>query len=239
MNLYFSKSIFKGLGPVFFLRIPQEAVAGSGPRRLLGSYVDEIDGGLLGKATPGTNHAWEPEYFLSLLPKLKSTAGKTHVQSTSLAGINQSVKIEKSGGANLSGSFPGAPISAGLQVDYKRLKTAEITLGVGSIKYYIPRGFLEAAYKEMAEDSDQFDPIVFDKDNMLVDQIVIARNLKVVVESSAEFDSSFEAKADAVNKLGAGVSYSRKSTRHYEVNVNDGKEYLFALGAIEANKLVA
>jgi hypothetical protein len=238
MNLYFSKSIFKGLGPVFFLRIPQEAAPGTAPRRLLGSFVEESDGGLFGKATPGTNHAWEPEYFLSLLPKLKSTAGKSHVQQTNLAGITQTVKIEKAAGGNLSGSFPGAPVSAGLQVDYKQLKTAEITLGAGSSKYYIPRGFIQAAYREMAEDSDRFDPIVFNKDNMLVDQIVITANLKVVVESGSEFGAGFEAKAEAVNKLGGGVSYSRKSSRHYEVSVSDGKEYLFALGAIEANKMV-
>jgi hypothetical protein len=236
-DLYFSRSIIRGLGAVYCLRIPQEAPNGSGPRRLLGSYVDETGGGFLsGKSVPGVNHAWEPEYFLSLLPTLTGTAGKSYVQEASLAGFKQTVKIEKSAGANLNGSFPGAPLSAGIQVDYKRLKTADIEFGPGSLKRYIPRGFIKAAYEELAEDSDKYATVVFDKDNMLVDQIILTSNLKVTVESQADFGASFEAKAEAVNKLGGGIKYSRKSERHYEVSVSDGKEYLFAIGAIEANK---
>ena len=131
-DYYFSSGIVKGLGNVFFLRILQEAPVGSAPRRLLGSFVDEIEYGLFGsKSAPGLEHSWNPEYFLTKAKALPDWSQNELVLETGLAGFSDQYKIETKAGADAKASFPGAPVSAGIEVDYSRLKTATVKMGAG------------------------------------------------------------------------------------------------------------
>lgn len=236
-DYYFSRGLIKGLGKVFFLKVLQEAPAGSPPRRLLGSFVDEVDYGLFStRSAPGLEHSWDPEYFLKVAKALPGWGERELVLETGLAGFTQRYKIETKAGVDAKAAFPGAPVSAGIEVDYSRLQSATVTMGAGSRKIYIPGNFIPAAYEKFAEDPQNYDSILFDDDNMLVDQIVIVKSLAVEVESKVDFTADFQAKAARVNDLGGGISYSRKSERQFEIKVDDGKEYLFAIGAVEADK---
>lgn len=109
-------------------------------------------------------------------------------------------------------------------------------MGDGSKKIYVPDGYVPAAYEKFVGNPGNYDRILFDDDHMLVTQIVIVKNLTVEVESKSDFSSDFQAKATKVSELDVGVSYAKKSERKYSISVNDGKEYLFAIGAVEADK---
>ncbi|HEU4651977.1 MAG TPA: hypothetical protein VFS49_11250 [Croceibacterium sp.] len=236
-DYYFSRGLVKGFGKVFFLKILQEAPEGSAPRRLLGSFVDEIDYGLFSsRCAPGLEHAWDPEYFLKTARRLPGWEDRELVLETSLAGFSQDYEIKTKAGVDAKASFPGAPVSAGIEVDYQRLRKARVTMGAGSKKLYIPQNFVPAAYGHFVRDPGSFDPILFDDDIMLVDQLVIVTDLTVEVESKVDFSADFDAKAAGVSGLDGGIAYSRQSARTYQLRVNDGKEYLFALGAVEADK---
>ena len=236
-DYYFSRGIIQGLGKVFFLKVLQEAPEGSPTRRLLGSFVDEVDYGLFStKSAPGVDHSWDPEYFLKIARALPGWGERQLVLDATLAGFTQSYKIESKAGVNAKASFPGAPVSAGIEVDYSRLQTATVTMGEGSRKYYIPAAYVPAAYEKFAEHATDYDRILFSDDNMLVTQIVIVKNLTLEVESRTDFSADFQAKATKVSELGGGISYSKKSERKYSISVQDGKDYLFAIGAVEADK---
>lgn len=234
---YFSRGIVEGLGRVFFLKVLQEAPPQSPPRRLLGSFVDQINYGFLGtKEAPGMEHSWEPEYFLRCAGALPGWETRELVLETALANFTRSYKVETKAGADARAAFPGAPVSVGIEVDYERLKTVTVTMGAGSRKLYIPREFVPAAYKAFRKNAEAYDDILASSKHMLVNQIVLVRNLTLKVDSRADFSTDFQAKATHVNDLGGGIRYSRKSERSYEIEVSDGKEYLFAIGGIEADK---
>lgn len=242
LNLYFSRGIVGGMGFIDFLMVPQEAPEGSAPRKLLGSFVDEIDHGpifLKTKSSPSLNHAWQPGFFLTLAGKLEQLNGVELVQEAGLAKFSQEYKIETKAGLNAKAAFPGAPLSAGVEVDYSRLRRATVTFGPGSKKIYIPRNVALTAYEQFAEASNRHHPILFDPDVMLINQILLVRDLTVDVESKSSFGADFEAKATKVSDTQAGISFSRTGERKYAIQVNDGKDYLFGVGAIEANELVS
>lgn len=236
-DYYFSRGLVKGFGRVFFLKVLQEAPEGSAPRRLLGSFVDEVDYGLFSsRCAPGLEHAWDPEYFLKIAGALPGWTGRDLTLETGLAGFSQEYEIKTQAGIDAKAAFPGAPVSAGIEVDYSRLRKAKVTMGTGSKKIYIPQNYVPAAYEKFVEHPDAFDSILFDDDIMLVDQIVIVKDLTIEVESKVDFSADFEAKATKVSELGGGINYSRQSARQYRLSVNDGKEYLFAVSGVEADK---
>ena len=235
-DYYFAQGIVVGLGKLFFLKVLQEAPEGSPPRRLLGSYVDEIDSFLGLKRAPGLEHSWDPEYFLKVAHALPGWGERQLIQSADLAGFTSEYKVETKAGANANGAFPGAPVSAGIEVDYSKLRTAKVTMGAGSRKLYIPEEYVPAAYETFAKAPGQYDRILFNDDNMLVTQIVIVKNLSVEVESKTEFSAEFEAKATKVENLGGGINYKRTGERKFAISVADGKEYLFGIKGVEADK---
>lgn len=236
-DYYFAQGIVTGLGKLFFLKVLQEASEPSAPRRLLGSFVDEIDYGILStKSAPGLEHSWDPEYFLKLARALPGWENRVLIETADLAGFSSEYKVETKAGVNANGAFPGAPVTLGIEVDYSKLRTAKVRMGAGSKKLYIPGQFVPAAYEVFAENPTQYDRILFNDDNMLVTQIVIVKNLSIEVESRTEFSASFEAKAEKVSGLGAGVSYKRTGERKFTVSVSDGKEYLFGIKGVEADK---
>lgn len=237
-DYYFSAGTIKGLGQVFFLKVPQEAPPGSAPRRLLGSFVDEIDYGLFGaKKAPGVDHSWDPEYFLTIAKALPGWSARQLELETDLAGFTSSYQVGTKAGANANANFPGAPASGGIAIDYQHLRQATVTMGPGSKKLYVPDGYIPAAYKKFAANRSAYDDILFSDKNMLVNQIVIVTNLTIDVDSNSDFSADLDAKAAQANAASADIKYERKSDRKYSLSIKDGKEYLFAIGAVDAHKM--
>jgi hypothetical protein len=113
LDLYFSRGIMKGLGTVFMLRVPQEAGEGSSPRKLLGSYVDEIDYGLFkSKEAPSLNHAWQAEYFLSKAAEVPTLQGMALTDTVNLANFTQTYNVETKAGLNARRPFRERPSAA-------------------------------------------------------------------------------------------------------------------------------
>src|SRR6185295_8442861 len=119
--------------------------------------------------------------------------------------------------ASARASFPGAPVSGGIEVDYQRLKQVNVTMGAGSKKLYIPDAFIPAAYKKFAAARAGYDDILFSSGNMLVNQIVIVTNLTVDIDSTADFSADFDARAAQENAASTGITYDRKSDRKYSL----------------------
>jgi hypothetical protein len=237
-NTYFSRAPIMGVGKLHFLIVPREAPADSGDRALLGSLVAEYDTGLLGgKEVPGPDHVWKRRYLLEMISRAQGTGGQTWVESQDLAGVTQSVKVEKKFGFDLGLSFPGVPASGKIGIDYSKLRTVELVLGAGCRKEYIPVGFLKAGFDFARHHSDEFDRQLFDDDYMACQQILIVKEMAISVVSEIDFSAGFEAKAEEINGLGIGVTYSKKSKKEYTVKLNDGKEYLFGIGAVQLERL--
>lgn len=236
-DLYFSRALFKGLGKLYVLKIPQVAGVGSSTRKLLGSYVNEIDRGVwpFKRQIPALNHSWVAEYFLSIASSVPGNPPKL-VEEVELSGFTQTVEIEKSLSGEAKAPFPGVPVSLGIEIDYKLLRKAQLTMGSGSKKFYIPRDIVRKAYRHFALEPSKYEDTVFHSDRMLVDQIVIARDVTLEVESRNEFGVDFDAKATAINDIGGGVEYRRVSERTYKVSIKDGRDYLFAIGGVEADE---
>jgi len=237
-SMYFAKAPLVGPGKLHFLVTPQEAPPGSASRQLLGSLVEEMDIGMFGlKQVPGFDHVWKREYLLQVMAMLPGIAGQQLVNEAGLASVSQSLKIDRKFKLGANAPIPGVPASASIGADYTKLKSVTMELGAGCTKYYIPKGFLSAAYDHAQKHSNQVDKEIFDDDYMAVNQVLIVRQMKLVVESNAVFSASFDAKADQITDLKVGVSYSRKSDRTYEIELDDGKDYLFAIGAVQLDAL--
>jgi hypothetical protein len=236
-NLYFTRVVLQGVGKIFMLKTPMAAPPGSDVRKLLGSYVDEVDGGLLStKEAPGTEHSYIPEYALDSLRKVPSLKGQNLVLTATYASIRQSYTIETDKSLNLGGSFPGAPATLGVTLDYKSLRRGEIEI-VNGQKLYIPRQLIAEGYRHFAAHSDQFAAVMFDNDEMLVDQLLIASHYKLSVESKTVFDAKFDAKVQAASALNAGITYKRQSNFAYEIEVQNMGDFLIGIGAFQADKL--
>lgn len=236
-DYYFSTSPLRGVGSLYFLKVLQEAPPDSAVRKLLGSYVREGDRDLGLTQYPIPEHASLPGYFLTIFGQNPANAGIDPVLTIDLAGVSQELKLDKGFSAGFKSPFPGAPFSGGIDLDYSKVSRIVMNLGTGAQKRYIPRDLISDEYKtNIAEHSDQFRPVVFHDDRMLVDQILLVKNLSVEIESTTTFTADFNAKADAVNGLDVGLKYHKTSESKYKLEVAGDREYLFGLAAIQADK---
>lgn len=237
-SVYFAKAPLRGPGKLHYLVTPQEAPTSSAPRALLGSLVEEIDFGLFSlKEIPGVDHVWKREYLLSVLAQDPSLAGVGLVEQTNLASVSQELKVEKKFKLGVNVPVPGVPASASIGIDYSKIRSLVMSLGAGCVKYYIPNGFLKSGYKHAQEHSDQFDRQLFYDDYMGISQILIVRKMKMTVESESNFSAGFDAKAAEITDLNAGVKYQKKTNTKYEIDIDDGKEYLFGVCGVQLDKL--
>lgn len=235
---YFAKAPLRGVGKMHFLVTPQEAAVGSAPRTLLGSLVKEIDVGLFSlKEVPGLEHTWKREYVLQVLQQDPSLQNVPLVEEVSLASVSQELKVEKKFKLGIDANVPGVPASATIGIDFTKVRKVNMELGEGCRKIYIPEDFLKSGYAHAQKHSNQFDRQLFDDDRMAVSQILIVRKMKVTVESESNFTGDFQAKATDINGLGLGVTYEKKTERKYEIDLDDGKEYLFAIRAVQLDNL--
>jgi len=238
-DFYFSSGIIRGVGRLFFLRVPQVAGDGSAPARLLGSIVREGDGGLFGNSEyPVPENSFILGAVLDAMKKVLQLGDADAVNDIDLAGFSQSLKIEKSAAVNGEVAFPGAPLSAGVGVNYKKIRSVELEFGEGARKRLIPRDLLAEAYRRMADRSSDFPAVFFNDDRMVVDQVLLVRALAITVTSESDFSGNFEAKAAGTNDLNVGVKYERKSSRSYTMTLDGSREYLFGVGGVQADKFV-
>ena len=227
--IYYSKAPLNGAGKLHFLITPQVANEGTAPRALLGSLVEDIGGGLLGKDVPGFDHVWKREYVLGLMKAIPELAGNDLINETSLASVSQDLKVNKKLAPGISAPIPGVPAVASIEIDYSKIVSIKLTLGAGSRKLYIPTGFLKSAYAYAEANSGKVDPQLFDDDYLAVSQIVLVKKLELSFESTANFSAGFDAKADDVTNMKVGVKYEKTTERKYTVKIDDGNDYLFAL----------
>jgi hypothetical protein len=235
---YFAKAPLRGVGKMHFLVTPQEAGVGSAPRSLLGSLVKEIDVGLFSlREVPGLEHTWKREYVLNVLRQDPALQNVPLVEEVSLANVSQELKVEKKFKLGIDANVPGVPVSGTIGIDFSKVRKVIMELGAGCKKFYIPEDFLKSGYAHAQENSNQFDKQLFDDDRMAVSQIVVVKKMKVTVESESNFTADFQAKATDINGLGIGVTYEKKTEKKYEIDLDDGKEYLFAIRAVQLDNL--
>jgi len=238
-DYYFSASILSGVGKLFFLKTPQAAGPGSGPLRLIGTMVQEGHGGFLGsKEYPVPQNGHILGAVAKAVGKVLDLPESDVVNEIGLANLSTSLKLEKTASANGEAPFPGAPASLGIGVDYHKLRRVVLDFGPGARKLFIPRALLEEAFRTMAKTSTDWPTVFFDDDYMCVDQLLLVRKLTVTIESEAEFSASFEAKAAAANAQNLGVTYAQSSEKSYKLTLDGTEDYLFAVGAVEADEFV-
>lgn len=237
-SLYFARAPIGGVGPMHFLIVPRAAPEGSAARTLLGSLVDEIDAGLFGtREIPDTEHVWTPGYVLDSIARAPVLGDKKLVQQDDLAGISQTLVVNRKFNLGLDVPFPGAPATASLGLDYRKVRRVDVTLGAGARKLYIPTGYLKAGFDHAQQNSPSFDWRLFHDDYMAVRQTLLVRNMTLAVTSESEFGADFEAKATLATNKSLGVSFKRESKKSWSVTLAGEHDHLFAIGAVQLDKL--
>lgn len=238
-DYYFTRKLIKGAGKMYFLKMPQLADSGSAPSKLLGSLVEEGDDGLIGQIEyPIPYNAYILEAVLDVMKNDMNIAAHQAINEISLANVSMTTKIDKKISGSGNAPFPGLPIGLGIEVNYKKLKSATIFFGEGTKKLLIPKDLLRKAYEYMADNSDQYDGVFFDDDRMVIDQVLIGKNISMEVESITDFSAGVDAKANAINDLNVGVKYSKLSERKYKYSLSGNKPYLIAVSGSQADKYV-
>jgi hypothetical protein len=238
LSRYFSRAPVQGVGKMHFLMVPKVAGPGSIAETLLGSLVAEYDRGLFSLSeVPGDEHVWKKGYGLTAFAQATSLAGEELVVDQELAAVTQSLKIERKFKLGAGAPLPGVPATGSINVDYSRLRSVEFTLGAGSIKRYIPSGFIKAGYDWCQSHSSQVDRQLFDDDYMLVDQLLLVKSMALKVVSDTEFSAGFKAQAAEISDGNIGVNYDVTRDREVTVKVDDGRTYLFALAAVQLENI--
>jgi hypothetical protein len=201
---------------------------------LLGSLVAEHDRGLFSmREVPGDMHVWTHGYGLEAFAKAPKLAGKQLVVEEELAAVTQSLKVEKKFKLGAGAPLPGVPANGSINVDFSKLRSVDFTLGAGSVKRYIPSGFIDEGFRWCQKHSNDFDRQLFDDDYMLVDQLLLVKSMQLKVTSETDFSAGFKAQADAITDANIGVSYDTSRDREVKIAIDDGRTYLFALAAVQ------
>ena len=243
-DFYWSRHLIQGLGKMWFLIAPQEADDGGGGSSLLGSIVDDRDGGLFNRNFPRPEKFDEPQLVLKAIEAQRKNLGiandESIVSEVNFPDLNITVQKGdkvKSG----SGGFPGLPeLGASLEIDYARMQNISIQFGKNTRKLLIPLGFLRRLKESVAGDDTKILSNGSIDRETIVHQILLTDQYSVTFESTETFDAKFEAKVQAVNavSIGRAAFELEKSTRkQITVTVNDGKEYLIALEDIDWDNL--
>ena len=243
-DYYWASHLIKGFGKMWFLNIPQEANSPGGGQNLLGSVVNELQGGffsagLIGKDFPEPNSLSMPQLLLKSIEAYRKELGiadeELLVQVIDYS--SQRTNIEKKNTLKLgTGDFPGIPTS--FSIDYSRMSNLSIEFGTNTRLKYIPLDYLSRLKKFFKGDGTQVDPasgINIDKET-IIHQILLTDEYSVVFESVEEFDSHFEASVNQANFRNVGkIQFDLDPTtkKRVVVKVNNGKDYLIALKAID------
>jgi len=130
--------------------------------------------------------------------------------------------------------MPSLPANIGIDVDYSRLKRAELQFSDDTVLKYIPLGYLGRLFSHLQGDDLKIVPSGALRKNNVVDSVLLARNFIVRFESEEAFDANFEAKLEAIKSLpgiSGKVSYEKESSTTIVAHVESDQQYLVALHA--------
>jgi len=244
-DYYWAQHLIKGFGKAWFLKVPQESNQPGGGESLLGSVVNELRGrifspdGLIGKDFPEPNHLSTPRLLLRSIEAhrkdLGIADGELLVQAIDYSG--QSTEVEKKNTLKVgTGDFSGIPAS--FSIDYSRMAKITVTFGDNTRLKYIPTDYLGRLKKFFRGDDTKVDPassISIDKET-IIHQILLTDNYSITFESVEEFDGRVDISIQQANLIHAGkLKFEIESTTRKQVivKVDDGKDYLIALKAID------
>lgn len=234
-DYFYGSKHFRGLGKMFFLKVPLRAAEGSSNRKLLGSVVDEIDYGFFGSCqAPKPEHYFDAEHVLKQLRQLQDTGqiGDLLEDYQELAGFKYNLSVKREFGTDIDLSFPGLPMEAGLEVDYNSLRKVEIELGAGARRYYIPAGRFDELCRAYDGDETRIHPDMED-DKMIIQSIIVARSYSSKVSFSKDFEADVSARIDSLSSNSSGLSMQKNSERALTVEFDGETDYLIALSGIQ------
>jgi hypothetical protein len=236
-DYYFGKSVVPNMGRMFYLRFPIAIDVDNPADNLLGSLVREGDV-FLGDKYPLPEHSHIPGSVLDAMVKLGRYTAAQMVRDETLATPVISVDINKSIGVNGKAPIPGVPVGAGFEINYKKVKSIDIDFGGSAKKRYLSYDVMEECYTAMAANSANYPPSFFNPDRMLVDRIVIVKELAITVTSKVAFDAGLTLQLQNAAGVGGGVKYSNITDRSFTLKLDGNKPYLFGVGAVQADKWV-
>ncbi len=235
---YFANTTVRGVGDMFLLLLPQELGRGSDAGKLIGSVVCEVDYGfIIKKQCPEPVSAAQPGLAIRELARAAGVKPAEMKGKRNLAGAELNLDSVKKFTVDGKANFPGSPVAGGVQVDWKKIKSVDISFGAGTYALDLRKGLVERGLKAARLRQAEFAPELFDKDFMIISSVLIARGLNVLVTSEKEFTGEFQAAATAATQTHAELAFEQKSTSSYLLKVAADKEYLIGVAAIEPEEM--
>jgi hypothetical protein len=245
---YMARSVSADVGfgkKVWMLKLPREASSAANGADLLGSVVEEggRGWGFLEVNYPIPYHMSATQLVLNRLKAEAAALGldpNKLVDQQKIAGAT--ITLTKSNGLDLKviSSFPGLPVQLELTVDLESTSRVTISFGPGSRIEYVPTEHLARLAKKLNYDSSKIDPnVAIDiSDNLIVDQIVVAKDYTLEFALNKKLDVGFDAEARASNAdIGAKFAVRKTSATAFKVAVKDGVDYLVGLKTIDWDDL--
>ena len=231
---YFADAPVKGVGEMFLLLLPQEVTKGSDAGKLIGSIVCEVDYGFIfKKQCPEPVSAVQPGAAIKELARAAGVKPAEMKGKRVLSGAELNLDSVKNFSVGGKANYPGSPVSGGVQLDWKRIKSVDISFGPGSYALDLRKGLVERGLKAARAASNEYAPELFDDDYMIITSVLVARGLSVTVTSKEEFSGDFKVAAQQISDTHAGLDFNAITESRYVLNVADTKEYLFGVAAIE------
>lgn len=244
-DYYWARHLIQGFGKMWVLILPQEADSPGGGESLLGSVVNEIagslfpsGGGIFGKDYPEPHHLTTPRLILKEIESRRQQLGIAEnepiVQEVKYPGL--SINVEKRNAIKAGvGEFPSLPAS--LSVDYSRMVNVSIEFGANTRRRYIPTGYLSALKNAVNDDDSQLATHINISKETIIHQILLTDEYSIIFESTAAFDTNFEAALTqvVVSSSGKITSDFESSDKKRVVVKVDGQDYLIALKSIDWN----
>jgi hypothetical protein len=243
-DYYWSRHAIQGFGKMWFLIVPQEADTNGGGASLLGSIVDERDGGLFNSDYPKPEQFDQPQLILKALEERRRELriGDTEPLVSEVNFPNLNITVQKSDKVK-SGvdGFPSLPnFGLGFDIDYSRMQSISIQFGKNTRKLLIPIGFLIRLKEFVKDDDRKILPNGSIGRETIVCQLLVTDQYSVTFESTQAFDANFAAKLQAANVVNAGRAEFKLEHSHNKrvtVTIDNGKDYLIALEAVDWDNL--
>lgn len=239
-DYYWSRHSIQGFGKMWFLIVPQEADANGGGRNLLGSVVEDRDGGIFNRNYPRPEKFDEPQLILKALKARRRDLGisdsESIVSEVNFSDLNIAVQKSDKVISEVDG-FPGLPnLRTSLKIDYSRMQNISIQFGKNTRKLLIPLGYLSRLKHSVGGDDKKIAPSISIDKETIIYQILLTDQYSVTFESTSIFNADFEANIQVANTLNVGKAafeLEQSNRKQVTVKVNDGKDYLIAIEDID------
>ena len=229
---YLSKREVSGIGSIFLLNELIEADTGG--EALLGAVVQE-NKSAFHKDYPVPILVSEANIIIKKLNQWKAELNITSeiVEKQAIAAGHQNFKVEKKNSFQVGlGPFPVVPLNAKFQLDYSRVSTIDIAYGPGTVYKYIRKGDMMKLYTKLKGKPDADMTGKFLEKNAFISRIQLAKNWKVVFESTKTFDAGVDAQIKLFNKddaVSGKVKLSKKTASKIEAEVKGETYYVVGL----------